>query len=84
MLKEFYELKTGKTLDFDNLELFTEKLQWLKLFYTHPDLRRCVDKADFKGYVKEKVGGMYTAELLDIWNTPKEVSIKKFLLKNLF
>lgn len=86
-LKEFYKLKTGQELDLDNPQLFTEKLQWLKLYYKHPDLRRCVDKADFKDYVKEKLGGGYTAPIICIWDKPEQVSIRKipaqkFVLKS--
>lgn len=87
MLREFYKQKMGGDLELDNPKLFTEKLQWMKLYYKHPDLKRCVDKADFKGYVNETVGEGYTAPLLKVWDSPSEVSIidipaKKFVLKS--
>jgi len=87
MLKKFYRIKMGKELNLDDPRTFTEKLQWIKLFYDHPDMRRCVDKIEFKNYVKEKIGEGYTAPIISIWNSPEEVSIKnvnanKFVIKS--
>ena len=87
LLKEFYETKTGKPLDFNNLQKFTEKLQWVKLYGGHPDMKKCVDKYEFKQYIKEKLGEGYTAHLLQVWNEPSEVNIQaipanKFVLKS--
>lgn len=86
-LKNFYELKMGKKLDLENPVLFTEKLQWMKLYYKNDSMSKCVDKLDFKNYVHEKIGDGYTAKLINIWNNPSEVSIKdipakKFVIKS--
>lgn len=83
-LKEFYKLKTGQELDLDNPQLFTEKLQWLKLYYKHPDLRRCVDKADFKDYVKEKLGGGILRRLFVYGINLNRSQSGKFQPKSLF
>ena len=87
MLKKFYEKRRGSKLDLDNVKTFTEKMQWMKLYYSHPDLQRCVDKYLFKQYVLEKLGDGYTAPLIQVWNHPDEVSIRdipadKFVLKS--
>lgn len=87
MLKKFYKKKMGKALDLKHPVTFTEKLQWIKLFYTHPDMRRCVDKIDFKDYVREKIGEGYTASIIAVWNSPDEVSVKdikaeKYVIKS--
>lgn len=86
-LKNFYALKMGKTLDLENPVLFTEKLQWMKLYYKNDSMSKCVDKYDFKNYVHEKIGDGYTAKLIKVWNNPSEVSIKdipekKFVIKS--
>lgn len=87
MLIKWYQDTRGKTLDLKNPVTFTEKLQWMKLYYRHPDLTRCVDKYTFKQYIKEKLGDGYTAPLIQVWNSPDEVSIRdvpaqKFVLKS--
>ena len=56
-LIEFYELKTGKRLNLENPVLFTEKLQWIKLYYKNNLMSRCVDKFEFKKYIEEKLAG---------------------------
>ncbi len=87
MLKNFYKAKMGQELDLEHPKLFTEKLQWIKLYYDHPDMRRCIDKIDFKDYVREKIGDGYTARIIKIWNSPEEVSLNsisesKFVVKS--
>lgn len=77
----------GLQLNLDKPKMFTEKIQWMKLYYTHPDMKRCVDKIDFKDYVREKIGEGYTAPVITIWTSPDEVSIKsikasKFVIKS--
>lgn len=43
----------GRLPDLENPQLFTEKLQWLKLYYRHPDIPVCSDKVEAKKYVAE-------------------------------
>ena len=80
-LKKFYKLRMGNDLNLDNPKLFNEKMQWYKLYYTHPDMKRCVDKIDFKDYVRELIGEGCTAKIIAIWNSPDEVSIKDIKAK---
>lgn len=87
MLSKAYKAAMGEPLDWKHLESFTEKIQWMKLYYTHPDLTRCVDKYEFKGYIHEHLGDGYTASLITVWNNADEVSIRdipvnKFVLKS--
>lgn len=77
----------GQDLNIDSPKTFTEKIQWMKLYYKHPDMKRCVDKVDFKDYVQEKIGDGYTAPIIAVWNSPEEVSLKsikakKFVIKS--
>lgn len=83
----FYKAKTGQELNLETPELFTEKLQWYKFFYEHPDFTRIVDKALFKKYLAEKIGAEYVVPLIATWCSLEEVSIKdidhkKFVLKS--
>lgn len=72
-LKLIYKNRMGSELDLNDPLTFTEKIQWYKLFYHHPDLSRCVDKVDSKEYIAEKIGEGHTAKLLRVWNSPDEV-----------
>lgn len=76
-LKALYERKTGKKLNFNELTLFTEKLQWYKLFYENPVMKQCVDKYTFKEHIRKNLGDGYTAKVLAVWNKPSDVKVKK-------
>lgn len=54
MLKIQYRIKLGRKLDLKNPQRFTEKLQWYKLYYRNPLMRRCVDKYTVRKYVEQK------------------------------
>lgn len=54
MLKLQYRIKLGRTLDIDNPQRFTEKLQWYKINYRNPILHQCVDKYQVRKYVSSK------------------------------
>ncbi len=85
-LAELYQKKTSKILDWRNLNLFTEKLQWYKLYYSHPDLARIVDKVGFKKYVEEKLGKGNTIPVFGAWflvdNIPWVALPQTFVLKS--
>lgn len=87
MLKKFYKIRMGSELNLNDPKSFTEKLQWIKLYYHHPDMQRCVDKFLFKNYVSEKIGAGYTAPVIKVWNRPEEVDLlsikeRKYVLKS--
>lgn len=81
-----YQNHMGRELDLKNPKLFTEKIQWMKLYYNNPNLSRCVDKCEFKKYISEKLGEGYTARLIKEWESPNEVSFdglpEKFVVKS--
>ncbi len=56
-LKVAYYLRNHKKLDLDNPKTFSDKINWLKLNYRDDEYSKIVDKAEFKHYVDEKVGG---------------------------
>lgn len=87
MLKRFYKIRMGSELNLNDPKTFTEKLQWIKLYYHHPDMKRCVDKYLFKNYVSEKIGDGFTAPIIKVWETPEEVDLssikeRKYVLKS--
>ncbi len=48
---KFYH-SLGYNPDFDNPHTFTEKLNWLKIFYQNPKMRTVADKSLFPHYIK--------------------------------
>lgn len=67
-LKIKYRLKMGKRLNIKNPKSFSEKLQWLKLYYHNPEYTKMVDKALAKEYVSNVIGEEYIVPLLGCWN----------------
>lgn len=63
----------GSELNLENPKTLTEKLQWIKLYYHHPDMLRAVDKYEFKLYVEEKIGEGYSAPIIKVWDSPEDV-----------
>lgn len=77
-LKQAFKKKMGYDLDLENPRTFSEKIQWIKLFYRDPQMSRCADKVTFKDYIKEKLGrDDLTAELYIVWESPEEVDLSK-------
>ena len=74
-LKELYRERIGEELDIGNPKRFTEKIQWMKLHYSTPEIVRCIDKVTFKDYISERLGSGYTAKMYKVWHTPEEVCL---------
>ena len=68
VLSQDYQRRTGKSLDFNNLRTFTEKLQWLKIFDATPIKSRLADKYLVRNWVAEKIGQEYLIPLLGVWD----------------
>ena len=72
-LRIFYEYYLGRPLDLENPREFTEKIQWMKLYFRDPRLPRLVDKYAVRAYVKKKVGARYLNRLFAVWDRVGEV-----------
>ncbi len=84
--KEIFKKKKGYELNLDDPQTYTEKLQWYKLYYHNPEIVRCIDKVEAKKYIAEKLGEGHTAKLIDVWESPDELSFDNlpdtFVLKS--
>lgn len=69
-----YERNHGYRFDINNPKTFTEKLQWYKLFYENPNIKRIVDKYEFKKYIKEKIGEGHTIPVFGCWDNIEALS----------
>lgn len=80
-----YKNKVGKSLNLKKTILFSEKLQWLKLYNRKPEYTIMVDKVKVKKYVAEKIGKEHIIPTLGIWDNPDEINFNtlpdKFVLK---
>ena len=54
MVQLQYRIKTGRKLNLRQPERYSEKLQWLKLYYRNPLMPVCADKASVREYVKSR------------------------------
>lgn len=75
MLKMQYWIKFGRKLDLQNPTRFTEKLQWYKLYYRDPLMKRCVDKYDVRDYVRERGLEDTLVPLIGVYSSASDVQI---------
>lgn len=84
-LKWRYRLSFKKKLSLDNPQSFTEKLQWLKLYYRDPLYSTFVDKYQAKKYVAQRIGVEYVIPTLAVFDTVDEIEYgtlpKSFVMK---
>lgn len=84
-IKEYYNSMTGKTLDFNNVKTFNEKIQWIKLYGVTPLMTKLTDKYLVREWIKEKIGEEYLVPLLGVWDTFEDIDFdilpNKFVLK---
>ena len=69
----FHEYYHGKKLNLKKPVTFSEKIQWLKVYYHRPILTQLVDKYEVRSYVEETIGEEYLNELLAVYNSAGEV-----------
>lgn len=78
----------GKKLHLKKPVLFSEKLQWLKLYDRKDIYHQMVDKYEVKKYIADTVGDEYNIPTLGVWNSFEEIDFDtlpdKFILKGTF
>lgn len=84
-LKQMYQIRMGRKLNLEDPVLYTEKLQWLKLYDHRPEYTTMVDKYAVKQYVTEKIGQDYVIPILGVWNRVEDINFEslpeRFVLK---
>lgn len=85
MIKIQYRIKLGRKLDLKNANRYTERLQWLKLYYRNPVMKQCVDKYDVREYVKSKGLEGILVDCYGVYDNPQKINWsrlpQKFVLK---
>ncbi len=68
-----YWVQTGRQLNLGNPALFSEKIQWIKL-YDRPYLKsQCADKYRVRDYIKSKIGEEYLIPLIMASDKPNDL-----------
>ncbi len=69
---QLYKSAHGYEFDLNNPVMFTEKIQWYKSRYSHPDMGKIVDKYLFKQYINDKLGEGYVIPLYGAYETVEQ------------
>ena len=84
-LKRKFKAIVGRELNFQNVQTFNEKLQWLKVHDHNPLYTMMVDKYLVRDYIREKLGEEYLIPLIGAWDNPEEIDFDalpdQFVLK---
>lgn len=68
-----YYLNHSRPINLENPQRYTEKLQWLKLYYRNPLWTKMVDKYAVKQIVSELAGSQYVAPVLGVWKHAEDI-----------
>ena len=84
-LQIVYRLQMKKWPNLSNPTIFSEKLQWLKLYNRKPEYTAIVDKYTAKDYAASIIGEQYIIPTLGVWDTFDEINFEslpnQFVLK---
>lgn len=72
-----YFLRKGRIINLKNPRLFTEKIQWLKIYDCTPIKTRLADKIAVREWVKEKIGQKYLKKLYGIYEKYEDIDFSK-------
>ena len=82
--REFYR-RHGRKLELESPKKYSDKLQWLKLYWRDPVAAQCADKYEVRAFVKETVGEHYLNECYGVYRSVEEIRFealpKAFVLK---
>lgn len=84
-IKYSYRQSLGMEPDLAHPQRFTEKLQWLKLYYRNPDIPICTDKYKVREYLENRGYRHLLNELLGVYKRVDEIDFRnlpnQFVLK---
>lgn len=85
ILSTEYKLKTGESLDWNNIYSYNEKIQRAKLFDLEPIKTELADKFLVRNWVSNKIGSKYLIPLLGAWDSFDDIDFSalpnQFVLK---
>ena len=76
---------THRFINWERPSRFTEKLQWIKVFYRKPELTAMVDKVEAKKYVASIIGEQFIIPTIAVWDNADDIDFntlpEQFVLK---
>ena len=72
-----YFLRKGRIINLKNPRLFTEKIQWLKIYDCTPIKTRLADKIAVREWVKGKIGEKYLKKVYGIYEKYEDIDFSK-------
>ena len=72
-----YFLRKGRIINLKNPRLFTEKIQWLKIYDCTPIKTRLADKIAVREWVKGKIGEKYLKKVYGIYEKYEDIGFSK-------
>lgn len=76
MVKMLYKIKTGRKLDLNNPQRYTEKIQYYKLYYKNPIITQCSDKYAVREYVQRKGLGKILNTLYEVYDSSEKIEFE--------
>lgn len=84
-IDRLYFQRMGHSVDLNNPQRYTEKIQWAKLHAMTPLKSKLADKYAVRSWVSEKIGAQYLIPLLGVWDTADDIDFNalpnSFVLK---
>ncbi len=75
-LKMLYRLEMGHGLDLTNPKTYSEKCQWLKLYYRRNVFTTMVDKYAVKQYIANLIGEEYVVPCYGVWDNFDQIDFE--------
>lgn len=72
-IKNTYKKRFQKEINLVNPKTYTEKLQWLKLFYRDPNMPICTDKFEVRQYLSHLGYQDLLNDMIGVYNNAKEI-----------
>lgn len=84
-VEDEYLRSIGHELDWDNLQTYTEKMQYEKLYHLYPEKTRYSDKIAVRDYIRDRIGEEYLIPIYGVWNKFSDIDFdslpQSFVLK---
>ncbi len=82
---ELFEKRHGTPLDWNNLQTYSEKMQWEKIFDHNPLKATLSDKYLVREWIGRQIGDEYLIPLIGVWKNPDDIDFSslpnQFVLK---
>lgn len=85
LIKRKFKKNLNKKVNLNNPVEFSEKLQWLKLYWHDSYATICADKYNVRNIVQQKIGNNYLNNIIEVFDSVNEIDLEKlpksFVLK---